>query len=121
MSLGDLTLGSIAFEQVQASLSFLIDRAEAVSGLFASLRRDADLETVLLGMPAAVLISQVDEGLTGGCGSARLRRRGLDQGTCGRGPCTARIGTRRSWNRWNAAGPSRPTPTPESKPPPPRP
>lgn len=53
VSLGDLTVGSIAFGQVQASLSFLIDRAEAVSGLFASLHRVADLETVLLGMPAA--------------------------------------------------------------------
>jgi len=91
VSLGELTVGSIAFEQVQASLSFLIDRAEAVSGLFASPRRVADLETALLGMPAAVLISQVDEGLTGGYGSARLRRRGLGQRTCGRGLCTARI------------------------------
>jgi len=62
VSLGDLTVGSIAFGQVQASLSYLIDRAEAVSGLFASLHRVADLETVLLGMPAAVLRSQVDEG-----------------------------------------------------------
>jgi len=53
----DLTIGSIPFEQVQASISFLIDRVEAVSGLFASLRRDADLETVLLGMLAAVLSS----------------------------------------------------------------
>ena len=46
-------MGSIAFGQVQASLSFLIDRAEAVSGLLASLHRVADLETVLLGLPAA--------------------------------------------------------------------
>jgi len=53
VSLGDLTVGSIAFGQVQTSLSFLIDRAEAVSGLFASLHRVADLETVLLGLPAA--------------------------------------------------------------------
>ena len=53
VSLGDLTVGSIAFGQVQASLSFLIDRAETVSGLFASLHRVADLETVLLGLPAA--------------------------------------------------------------------
>lgn len=47
VSLGDLTVGSIAFGQVQASLSFLIDRAEAVSGLFASLHRIADLDTAL--------------------------------------------------------------------------
>lgn len=53
VSLGDLTVGSIAFGQVQTSLSFLIDRAEAVSGLFASLHRVADLEAVLLGLPAA--------------------------------------------------------------------
>jgi putative ATP-binding cassette transporter len=52
VGLGDLTVGSIAFGQVQASLSFLIDRAEAVSGLFASLHRVADLETVLLGLPS---------------------------------------------------------------------
>jgi len=54
VSLGDLTVGSIAFGQVQASLSFLIDRAEAVSGLLASLHRIADLGTVLLGMPVAL-------------------------------------------------------------------
>lgn len=47
VSLGDLTVGSLAFAQVQASLSFLIDRAEAVSGLFASLRRLADLRDEL--------------------------------------------------------------------------
>ena len=47
VSLGDLTVGSLAFAQVQASLSFLIDRAEAVSGLFASLHRIGDLDSVL--------------------------------------------------------------------------
>lgn len=47
VSLGDLTVGSLAFAQVQASLSFLIDRAEAVSGLFASLRRLAELRDEL--------------------------------------------------------------------------
>lgn len=52
VSLGDLTVGSLAFAQVQASLSFLIDRAEAVSGLFASLRRLADLRDEL-ATPAA--------------------------------------------------------------------
>jgi len=62
VSLGDLTVGSIAFGQVQASLSFLIDRAEAVSGLFASLHRIVDLETVLAAAPAAVVSSQADEG-----------------------------------------------------------
>jgi len=66
VSLGDLTVGSIAFGQVQASLSFLIDRAEAVSGLFASLHRIADLETVLLGMPVAVLGSQTEDSQASG-------------------------------------------------------
>jgi putative ATP-binding cassette transporter len=66
VSLGDLTVGSIAFGQVQASLSFLIDRAEAVSGLFASLRRIADLKMVLLGMPAAVMGSQAEESQASG-------------------------------------------------------
>lgn len=47
VSLGDLTVGSLAFAQVQSSLSFLIDRAEAVSGLFASLRRLAELREEL--------------------------------------------------------------------------
>jgi uncharacterized membrane protein (DUF373 family) len=90
VSLGELTVGSIAFEQVQASLSFLIDRAEAVSGLFASLRRVADLETALLGMPAAVLISQVDEGLTGGYGQPGCGGAAWVRGFV-RGLCTARI------------------------------
>ena len=47
VSLGDLTVGSIAFGQVQAALSFLIDRADDVSSLFASLQRISDLEAVL--------------------------------------------------------------------------
>jgi len=40
--------------------------------------------------------------------------------SCRRPDRLVRIGSRGSWNRWNAAEPSRPTPTPESKPPPPR-
>ncbi|MFN5161785.1 MAG: SbmA/BacA-like family transporter, partial [Cyanobacteriota bacterium] len=43
VSLGDLTVGSIAFGQVQGSLSFLIDRADDVSGLVASLHRVSTL------------------------------------------------------------------------------
>jgi putative ATP-binding cassette transporter len=49
VSLGDLTVGSIAFGQVQASLSFLIDRADDVSSLFASLQRVGELEEALPG------------------------------------------------------------------------
>ncbi len=43
VSLGQLTVGSIAFGQVQAALSFLVDRADDFSGLFASLHRIGDL------------------------------------------------------------------------------
>ena len=49
VSLGDLTVGSIAFGQVQASLSFLIDRADDVSSLFASLQRVGELEQAMPG------------------------------------------------------------------------
>lgn len=44
LGLGPLTVGSIAFGQVQAALSFLIDRADAFAGLFASLQRIGDLQ-----------------------------------------------------------------------------
>ena len=44
MGLGQLTVGSIAFGQVQTALSFLIDRADAFSGLFASLHRVSQLQ-----------------------------------------------------------------------------
>ncbi|NDC36089.1 MAG: hypothetical protein EBZ51_12140 [Synechococcaceae bacterium WB9_2_112] len=43
LGLGALTVGSIAFGQVQIALSFLIDRADAFAGLFASLQRIGDL------------------------------------------------------------------------------
>ncbi len=43
VSLGQLTVGSIAFAQVQAALSFLVDRADDFSGLFASLHRIGEL------------------------------------------------------------------------------
>jgi putative ATP-binding cassette transporter len=72
VSLGDLTVGSIAFGQVQAALSFLIDRAEAVSGLFASLHRVSDLETALIAEPHNQGPGQVDvtpPGLTARSGS----------------------------------------------------
>ncbi len=39
MSLGQLTVASIAFSQVQLSLSFQIERADSFAGLFASLDR----------------------------------------------------------------------------------
>jgi putative ATP-binding cassette transporter len=80
VSLGDLTVGSIAFGQVQASLSFLIDRADAVSGLFASLHRMAELRTVLLGTPIALEDSGEERAGHGGMAidpsapSARLER-----------------------------------------------
>ena len=56
LGLGQLTVGSIAFGQVQTSLSFLIDRADAFSGLFASLHRVSQLEQACdhNGGPAAV-------------------------------------------------------------------
>ncbi|MFM7268180.1 MAG: ABC transporter ATP-binding protein/permease, partial [Cyanobium sp.] len=47
VTLGDLTVGSIAFAQVQGALSFLIDRADTVSSVSASLRRGAELEEAL--------------------------------------------------------------------------
>ncbi len=43
VSLGRLTVGSIAFGQVQAALSFLVNRADDFSGLFASLHRIGEL------------------------------------------------------------------------------
>jgi putative ATP-binding cassette transporter len=62
VSLGDLTVGSLAFGQVQASLSFLIDRAETVSGLFASLHRIADLDSHLQA-PAALAAPHASAGV----------------------------------------------------------
>jgi len=47
VSLGQLTVASLAFSQVQASLSFLIDRADGFAGLFASLARISDLGSEL--------------------------------------------------------------------------
>ncbi|MFM7361176.1 MAG: ABC transporter ATP-binding protein/permease [Cyanobium sp.] len=44
LGLGPLTVASIAFGQVQIALSFLIDRADAFSGLFASLHRVSQLQ-----------------------------------------------------------------------------
>jgi putative ATP-binding cassette transporter len=66
VSLGDLTVGSLAFSQVQTSLSFLIDRAEAVSGLFASLHRVADLKTVLLASPSSPGAASQERAIPGG-------------------------------------------------------
>jgi putative ATP-binding cassette transporter len=43
VTLGQLTVGSIAFGQVQVALSFLVDRADEFSGLFASLHRIGEL------------------------------------------------------------------------------
>ena len=47
VSLGQLTIASLAFGQVQASLSFLIDRADAFASLFASLGRISSLGDAL--------------------------------------------------------------------------
>ena len=56
LGLGQLTVGSIAFGQVQTALSFLIDRADAFSGLFASLHRVSQLQEACHpdGAPAAL-------------------------------------------------------------------
>lgn len=43
VSLGQLTVASLAFGQVQASLSFLIDRADSFAALFASVERISSL------------------------------------------------------------------------------
>jgi putative ATP-binding cassette transporter len=53
VSLGQLTVGSIAFGQVQAALSFLIDRADDFSGLFASLHRIGELRGAADAITAA--------------------------------------------------------------------
>lgn len=59
VSLGQLTVASIAFSQVQSSLSFLIDRADSFAGLFASIERIGSLSQALghgletLGDPAS--------------------------------------------------------------------
>ncbi|MFM7314022.1 MAG: ATP-binding cassette domain-containing protein [Cyanobium sp.] len=47
VSLGQLTVASLAFAQVQASLSFLIDRADSFAGLFASLDRISQMGDVV--------------------------------------------------------------------------
>lgn len=52
VSLGQLTVGSIAFGQVQAALSFLVDRADDFSGLFASLHRIGELRAGTGARPA---------------------------------------------------------------------
>jgi putative ATP-binding cassette transporter len=43
VTLGQLTVGSIAFSQVQVALSFLVEKADDFSGLFASLHRIGEL------------------------------------------------------------------------------
>ena len=52
VTLGQLTVGSIAFSQVQAALSFLIVRADDFSSLFASLHRVGELRLALDVPPA---------------------------------------------------------------------
>lgn len=54
VSLGQLTVGSIAFGQVQAALSFLVDRADDFSGLFASLHRIDELRAATAPRPAGI-------------------------------------------------------------------
>ena len=58
VTLGQLTVGSIAFSQVQAALSFLIVRADDFSSLFASLHRVGELRRALSpGTTSSALIS----------------------------------------------------------------
>lgn len=76
VSLGDLTVGSIAFGQVQGALSFLIDRADDVSSLFASLERISELEAVLPEpgsepLPAAAQLAAAAGGRRDDDGSGR--------------------------------------------------
>ena len=52
MSLGDLTVASIAFAQVQTALSFLIDRADSFAGLWASLGRVSRLQDACVAQPS---------------------------------------------------------------------
>ncbi|MEI8251784.1 MAG: ATP-binding cassette domain-containing protein [Synechococcus sp. ELA057] len=47
VSLGQLTVASLAFSQVQSSLSFLIDRADGFAGLFAGVARISSLGSEL--------------------------------------------------------------------------
>jgi putative ATP-binding cassette transporter len=51
VTLGQLTVGSIAFAQVQTALSFLIVRADDFSSLFASLQRVRELRSVTAATP----------------------------------------------------------------------
>lgn len=54
LGLGELTVGSIAFGQVQIALSFLVDRADVFAGLFASLHRISTLQNACTpAQPAA--------------------------------------------------------------------
>ncbi len=69
VSLGQLTVGSIAFGQVQAALSFLVDRADDFSGLFASLHRISELRAATAPAPAVVAAS-----LAGGGPALQLQR-----------------------------------------------
>lgn len=63
VSLGQLTVGSIAFGQVQAALSFLVDRADDFSGLFASLHRIGELRAATGARPAATPATPVGPAL----------------------------------------------------------
>ncbi len=63
VSLGQLTVGSIAFGQVQAALSFLVDRADDFSGLFASLHRIGELRAATGARPAGTPATPVGPAL----------------------------------------------------------
>lgn len=63
VSLGQLTVGSIAFGQVQAALSFLVDRADDFSGLFASLHRIGELRAATGPRPAGTPATPVGPAL----------------------------------------------------------
>ncbi len=63
VSLGQLTVGSIAFGQVQAALSFLVDRADDFSGLFASLHRIGELRAATGPRPVSTPATPVGPAL----------------------------------------------------------
>jgi hypothetical protein len=72
----------------------------------------------VVALLAALALGALGRGMAGG--RPHGGERGSSAQPAGRPNRLVRIRTRGSWNRWNAAEPSRPTLTPESKPPPPR-
>ena len=81
VSLGQLTVGSIAFGQVQAALSFLVDRADDFSGLFASLHRIGELRGVTDASPDGPPAPGAEVSKTPPAAAALLRLEGLSVGS----------------------------------------